>query len=236
MTGSRALVAAAALLSLAGLAGCGGQAKAAGTASRLPAGLFKLTAGHCTTATAKPTGSYLIVISAAENKAAKNPRGGCANPDYTPLTPGSDGGLVIGRFQSQPSPVFDARRNSRADRIITPVDFDGFRFGFATTPLDEQDAPAGEPTYPAPAAIVTGTTLNLDLRSLVVTYAGQPSTSCKQSYGVGCWELGSKSASGTYDAATHHYEIDWFAGESFTSKGDSIEVHLEGTFVPGSSP
>jgi hypothetical protein len=227
-------LAAAAMLAAIGLSGCGGQAKAA-TVTRLPAGLFTLTAGACTTADARPTGSYLIVISAAANKAVKNPKSGCANHDYTLLKPGTDGGLAVGRFQPQPSPAFDAKRDSTAVRIFAPVDFGPFAVGFATTPRDEQDAPGGAPAYPVPAATVSGTTLNVDLRSLVVTYAGPPSSTCKSSFGLGCWELGSKSASGNYDATTRHFVIDWFAGQSFTPKGDSVEVHLEGSFVPGGS-
>jgi hypothetical protein len=230
----RRVLAAAAVAGVLGVSsGCGGNATAA-SPTRLD-GLFRLTAGHCTTAQAKPTGSYLVVVSAAQGHAVHNPRGGCANADYTVLRPGTDGGLTTRKFQGQPSPVFDAHRNSRAARIIAPVRFGPYRLGFATSPQDEQAAPTGAPAFPPPAAIVSGGSLQVDLRSLVLTYAGEPKSSCAQSYGVGCWELGSRSASGTYDAATHHFVIDWFTGESFTPHGDSIEVHLEGTVVPGAS-
>jgi hypothetical protein len=228
------VLASAAVLGIVAVSGCGGSAKAA-TQSRLPAGLFAPTAGSCTTSDARPSGSYLIVISAAADKAVKNPKSRCANHDYTPLRPGTDGGLALGRFQSLPNPVFDAKRNSTAGKVFAPVDFGAFAIGFATTPRDEQDAPSGAPTYPVPAATVSGSTLNVDLRSLVVTYAGPPNSTCRQSSGLGCWELGSRSATGTYDAATRHFVLDWFAGQSFTPKGDSVEVHLEGTFVPGGS-
>jgi hypothetical protein len=234
MRARRTALAAVALLGVVTLGGCGGHATAAASSQRL-IGLFKLTPGQCTTSKARPTGSYLIAISASQSKAARNPKAGCADADYTPLVPGTDGGLITGQFQGQPSPTFDAHRNSLATRIVKPTSFGPFRFGFATSARDEQDAPAGEPAFPAPVAIATGSTLNIDLRSLVVTYAGQPGSNCAKSYGLGCWELGSKSASGTYDATTHRFVIDWFAGESFTPKADSMEVHLEGTFVPRSS-
>jgi ABC-type amino acid transport substrate-binding protein len=228
----RVLLAVAALVALGLAAGCGGSAKAAAPTRLI--GLFKLTPGHCTTAQAKPTGSYLIAISAAENHAVTNKQGGCADPAYTPLTPGTDGGLITGGFQTEPKPAFDAERNATATRIVKPVAFGRFRFGMSTNPRDEQDAPGGEPAFPAPVALDTDGALAIDLRSLVLTYAGRSHSTCKQSYGLGCWELGSKSASGTYDAATHQFVIDWFSGESFVPNGDSIEVHLEGTFVPGS--
>jgi ABC-type amino acid transport substrate-binding protein len=226
----RVLVALAALVVLGLTTGCSGSAKAAAPTRLI--GLFKITPGQCTTAQAKPTGSYLIAISAAANHAVTNSQGGCANSSYTPLTPGSDGGLITGGFQTEPRPAFDANRNAAATRIIKPVSFGPFRFGLSTNPRDEQDAPGGEPAFPAPVALDTDGALAIDLRSLVLTYAGRAGSTCKQSYGLGCWELGSKSAAGTYDAATHHFVIDWFSGESFVPNGDSIEVHLEGTFVP----
>jgi hypothetical protein len=222
----------AAMLALAGVglaSGCSGSATAAAP-SKL-SGVFKLTAGHCSTAHAKPTGSYLMVVSAAQGHAVPNPRGGCANAEYTVLQPGTDGGLETGRFQGQPTPAFDANRDSTVRRIIEPATFGHFRLGFATSPRDEQDAPSGAPAYPPPAALNDHGTLSVDLRSLVMTYAGRANATCAQSFGLGCWDLGSRAAGGTYDATTHHFVIDWFTGESFTPKGDSVEVHLEGTFV-----
>jgi hypothetical protein len=229
----RVLAGLVALVALASLSGCGGSAKAA-SATKL-SGEFGITQGHCTTARAKPTGSYLVVVSAAAGHALQNPAGGCANPAYTPLSPGTDGGLITGRFQGQPVHVFDAHRNSRAVRLLAPVRFGRYRLGFATSPRDEQDAPGGAAAYPPPAAIATGDALSVDLRSLVVTYAGRAGSSCESSFGLGCWELGSQNALGTYDATTHHYVVDWFTGASFTPRGDSVEVHLEGAFQPGAS-
>jgi len=234
MRAHRATFAALGLLGMLGLVGCNSSQAKPASSERL-IGLFKLAPGRCTTASAHPTGSYLIAISAAQGRAVRNPKAGCANPDYTPLRPGVDGGLITGRFQTQPDPAFDAHRNARADRIVTPTVFGHFRFGFATNSRDEQDAPSGAAAYPAPVAIATGSTRKVDLSSLVVTNSGGAGSTCAKSFGLGCWEVGSKSASGTYDAATHHFVIDWFAGQSFTPKADSMEVHLEGTFVPGSS-
>jgi hypothetical protein len=215
-------------------AGCGtGHAATTSTARLI--GLFRLAPGDCTTPHAKPTGSYLIVLSASADRAVRNPAGGCANPDYTPLRPGTAGGLTTGRFQPLPAPAFDAHRNSLASAVIKPVRFGPYTLGVGTDPHDEQGAPSGAPAYPAPVALATGATLDIDLRSLVLTYAGRSGSTCASSYGLGCWELGSKSATGSYDAATRRFVVDWFSGESFSPKGDSIEVHLEGTFVTQSS-
>src|SRR4051812_752242 len=123
----------AALLGITALgmaSGCSSNATAAAPAPNKLSGLFKLESGHCSTAHAKPTGSYLLVVSAAQGHAVRNLHGGCANPDYTALRPGTDGGLQTGRFQGQPTPAFDAQRNSTARRIIEPVNFGHFRLGF----------------------------------------------------------------------------------------------------------
>jgi hypothetical protein len=216
-------------------AGCSGGSHGATSDSSRLNGLFRIAPGVCTDGTGLPTGSYLIVLSAATNHAVKNPHGGCKNPGYTLLRPGTDGGLITGEFQDVSGATFDSNANSRADRIIAPTRFGRFSFGFATNPRDEQDAATGNVAFPRPQAIVSGTALRVDLRSLVVSYAGNANTTCATSFGVGCWELGSENASGTYDAATGHFTLQWFTGESFTPKGDSIEVHLAGTFVPSST-
>jgi hypothetical protein len=213
--------------------GCSGGHGASSDPTHLN-GLFRIAPGVCTSATGLPTGSYLVVISAATSHTVKNPQGGCGNAAYTLLRPGTDGGLITGEFQDVKGATFDARGNSVADRIVAPTRFGKTRFGFATNARDEQDAATGGVAFPRPAAIVTGTALRVDLRSLVVSYGGNPGTSCASSFGVGCWELGSENATGTYDAATGGFTLQWFTGESFTPKGDSIEVHLAGTFVPRS--
>lgn len=232
MKRTRGFVAGLAAAGLLAAAGCSATGHAATPQSDRLVGSFRLTPGHCTSVAAKPTGSYLVAVSAAANKAVRNPKSTCVNRDYTLLRPGTAGGLVTGQFQPQPDPLFDAHRNSRASAIVEPTWFGPFRLGFATEAQDEQDAPTGAPAFPTPQATVINGTLNVDLRSLVVSYAGPANGTCATSFGLGCWQLGSKSATGTYDARTRQFVLDWFSGESFTPKGDSIEVHLTGNFVP----
>ncbi|HEX3707163.1 MAG TPA: hypothetical protein VHV76_11075 [Mycobacteriales bacterium] len=233
MTSQRRLAGLAVTLAVV-VAGCsGGHGSSNATSTKLT-GLFKITPGACATAKGKPTGSYLVVISAAAGKTVGNKHGGCVNPAYTLLRPGADGGLVTGEFQDVSGAAFDSHGNGRANRIVVPTAFGSRRFGIATNTHDQQGAANGQPAYPRPAAIATGSSLRVDLRSLVITYGGPASSTCEQAFGVGCWELGSENATGTYDATSAHYLINWFSGESFTAKGDSIEVHLEGTFVPQS--
>jgi hypothetical protein len=161
-----------------------------------------------------------------------NPAGGCANKFYTPLSPGTEKGIETNQFQEDPTPTFDAHGDSLADAVIDPVSFLGEKFGISTDPDDVQDAASGPPAFKPPTAIVRGTKLTLDLRSLNITYGGAPNSSCANDAGYGCWNLGSKAATGSYDPKTHQYVVQWFVGETFTQLGDSMIVRLEGTFVP----
>jgi hypothetical protein len=46
----------------------------------------------------------------------KNSFGGCTNPDYTPLRPGTDGGLETDAYQPNPTPALSGS-NALADAI-----------------------------------------------------------------------------------------------------------------------
>src|SRR6202042_3069221 len=100
-----------------------------------------------------------------------------------------------------------------------------------TSPDDVQDAPSGPATFPAPLAVVQGTNLAVDLRSLDVTYDGPPSTSCVQSSGVGCWQEGSRVATGTYDPSTGNVVLDWYSSQDFTGGSGEVDFHLTGHFT-----
>jgi hypothetical protein len=204
------------------------------TASPQLVGTFRLTAGHCSSPTAPPTGSYFVVGNAADGKPVPSSQGACSDHMFVPLAPGTDGGLVTGSFQPDPTPTFSANGSSLAGSIIVPVNFQGQKVGMATSGNDDQNAPNAAPIFPVPTATVDGSNLDVDLRSLHFSYGGLPGSTCVTSYGQGCWDLGSRSAAGTYDKSTKHFTLDWFVGEAFSQAGDSIEVHFEGTFVPAS--
>ena len=200
-------------------------------------GTFRLDAGRCQRPGRVPTGSWIAVLNAAANQAVANPDGGCDNPGYTPLSPGRDGGLRTGSFQPNPDPTFDSMRNSVAGAIVTPVRFQGLALGMATDAQDEQHAPSGPAVFRPPSATVSNGHLLIDLRSLEISYGGPPGGTCATAATTGgCWDLGSRSVTGTYDARTHRYTAQWFVGEAFTPAGDSLTVHLEGTFAPGGTP
>jgi hypothetical protein len=195
-------------------------------------GTFHLAPGRCSSAGAPPTGSYFVVGNAADGKPVPTAQGACADKMFVPLSPGTDGGLVTGTFQPDPAPTFSSNGSSLAALIIVPVNFQGQKVGMATSGYDDQNAPSAPPIFPVPTATVVGSHLYVDLRSLHFSYGGLPGSTCATSYGQGCWDLGSKSAAGTYDRSTRQFTLDWFVGEAFSEAGDSIEVHFAGTFVP----
>jgi hypothetical protein len=173
-----------------------------------------------------------VIVDSAGSKTVANPAGGCANRYYTPLSAGTEKGIEVGQFQEDPTPTFDAHGNSLADAVIKPASFLGVHFGMATNPDDVQDAPSGPVAFTPPTATVQGTKLTIDLRSLNITYGGAPGSSCENDAGYGCWNLGSKVATGSYDSKSHQYEVQWFVGETFTPLGDSMIIRFKGTFVP----
>jgi len=115
--------------------------------------------------------------------------------------------------------------------VIQPTSYDGHKFGIGTSPYDVQDAPTGPLAYPPPEALVQGSTLTVDLRSLDVTFEGPPGSTCASAEGLGCWEEGTKAATGTFNALTHHFTLDWLSSQGFTGQAVGVVFHLEGTLV-----
>jgi hypothetical protein len=229
--GKAALVLATLSIALT-LASCGGGSPSASGPPKELIGTFELQGGHCAGAHGAPTGSFLVIVDSAGSKTVGNPDGGCANKYYTLLSPGTEKGIETGGFQEDPTPTFDVNGASLADEVIKPVSFLGVKLGMATNPDDVQDAPSGPIAFTPPEATVRGTNLTIDLRSLNITYGGAPNSSCVNDAGYGCWNLGSKAATGSYNAKTHQFVVQWFVGETFTQLGDSMIVRFEGTFVP----
>jgi hypothetical protein len=184
--------------------------------------LDPVSCGHGT-----PTGSWVALRGA---KAYRNPTPNCGNGTTTLLPPGTTG-LAVGTFTADPSPVFDGRGDSRADAVVTPVAYAGHRLGLATATEDVQDAPYGPKTFPAPVALVQGSTLVVDLRSLHLTFDGYPGTTCRSAHGHGCWLVGSRSARGTWSPGTSAFTLDWTAGQGFAGPSAAAEFHLAGHFV-----
>jgi hypothetical protein len=140
-------------------------------------------------------------------------------------------GIPLGRFAADPDPTFAPNGDSLSNLVIQPTSYDGHKFGIGTSPYDVQDAPTGPLAYPPPEALVQGSTLTVDLRSLDVTFEGPPGSTCASAEGLGCWEEGTKAATGTFNALSHQFTLDWLSSQGFTGQAVGVVFHLEGTLV-----
>lgn len=216
----------AAVLALAAC-GDGDRDDGAGTAGATTiAGLLGITAGTCDGG--QLAGSWFRMVqpggTVTDGPFVANPDSTCADHDVTPLRPGTDGGLRLGAYQPQPEPNFLPDGTSAAAAIIDPQGFFAVRFGVSTNEVDPQTGSS----VPAPSAAVDGSTLTVDLRSLAVSWNGQ-----YFNQGAPAPDGTGGAATGTYDATTGAYALDWtttVAGGPFD--GFTGIWHLEGTLTP----
>ena len=192
-------------------------------------GTFSVTAGAPGGSTV--TGSYFRMVqpngSVAAGPYVPNGDSTATDKTYTPLAPGSSGGLVTGKYQPQPDPPFDSAGNGTAAAIVTPTKFFGVLFAVSTNPTDPQTSAATK----VPALKVKGGKLSGDLDAVGVGYG-------KQQFNQGAPKPdgtlpGATAApTGTYDAKTGAYTLDWssaIVGGPFN--GFTGVWHLEGTFT-----
>jgi hypothetical protein len=193
-------------------------------------GTFSIVPGTCDGN--PPTGSWVSLSLNGDISNKANPSS-CDGGDYTLMTSGTQGGLKTGVFQPNPTPTFDANGNSLANAIVQPVSFLGSAFGIATMAQNEQDNPNGPAVFPVPTVILNSNdTLSANVSSVVVTYNGNPNSTCASGDGDGCFAVGSTDATGTYNPTTHAYTLAWqstiHGNTPFT--GAVASFHLAGTF------
>jgi hypothetical protein len=201
---------------------------AAATKAQTLVGTFRLTAGAVTASGV--TGSYFRMIypggTVAGGKFFDNPDSKDPDKSYTPVSPGTAGGLVTGKYQAAPSPAFDSTGNSLAGAIIAPQTFTAIDFGLATDPKD----PSTGVTVPPPSIQVKGGKLSGQVRAFTAAWnnlyfnQGSPKPD------------GSKpgltaTVSGTYNPKTHAFVLTWSSqvvGGPFN--GFTGYWHLQGVF------
>jgi hypothetical protein len=158
-----------------------------------------------------------------------NGSSGASDQTYTYLSPGTDGGLVTGGYQPEPSPAFDGLGNSLAARIISPTAFFGPNFSADTAAIDPQTATA----VPAPAISDDGAgNLSGDLRAFGASWNNQEFNQGSPKPD-GSFPGLTAGPTGTYNAVTGAYTLDWtslIVGGPFN--GFTGKWHLAGTFVP----
>jgi hypothetical protein len=219
---------AAVLLGTAALVTLVAQPSAAASTNLI--GTFTITAGACSGGVA--SGTYLrMVLSGGSNASGpyfSNSDSSCSDNSYTPLSPGSAGGLVTGSYQSQPSPAFDASGNALANQITIPVAFEGVKFATSTNPTDPQSGLQ----VPVPSITATGTALSGNLESFGVSWN-------KQVFNQGSPKPDGSSpanttpVTGSYDPGTGAYTLRWSSqvvGGPFN--GFSALWNLTGRFIP----
>lgn len=196
-------------------------------------GVFEVTAGECAGG-AVTAGSYFRMVQSGGTVEAgpfiANADSTCADKTWSALTPGTDGGLMTGKYQEQPDPPFDATKNGLADKVIAPVKFFAVGFAMSTNPKD----PASGADVPAPTITADAADeLTGDLRAVSVAWNGQQFNQGAPKPD-GSRPAGTKDPSGTYDAKTGAYVLEWtsqIVGGPFN--GFTGVWHLEGTFEKG---
>jgi hypothetical protein len=222
---------ATAILAGTGLSLASAQGTAASPAPLI--GTFTITAGSCSGGTA--SGTYLrMVLSGGSNGSGpyfSNSDSTCSDNSYTPLSPGTSGGLVTGSYQPQPSPAFDSSGNALSDQITAPVAFEGVEFSSATNPVDPQTGLH----VPAPSITADGTALSGNVESFGVSWN-------KQEFNQGSPKPGGSSpgnttpVTGTYNPTTGAYTLQWSSqvvGGPFN--GFSAFWNLTGRFIPAAA-
>lgn len=241
-------------------AACGGGSKSDDTEAKGTelVGLFRLTAGAVNGDAI--TGTYFRMLQPGGN--AKNGPymvNGDSPADKgeaTLLAPGTSGGLRTGGYQSQPAPGFDGGGNSLSDAINAPVKWFGVNFSISTNRVDKQT----KTEVPPPTVLVRDGKLTADVSSWAASWNNQEfnqgapkpvlNTGAKaagQEKAERAWDwvaqkwlesapkstVSGKGATGTYDAATKAFTLEWTSyidGGPFN--GFTGLWHLEGVFEP----
>jgi hypothetical protein len=175
-----------------------------------------------------------MVLSGGSNASGpyfSNSDSSCSDNTYTPLAPGSGGGLTTGSYQPQPSPAFDSAGNALASQITAPVAFEGVKFSTATNSVDPQT----DLQVPTPSISLNGTTLSGSVQSFGVSWNNQefnqgspkPDRSTPGN---------TTPVTGVYNPSTGAYTLQWSSqvvGGPFN--GFSAFWNLTGRFVPAAA-
>jgi hypothetical protein len=181
---------------------------------------------------AAPTGSYFRMVQSGGTVAAgpfvPNADSTCSDKAYSPLAPGTDGGLKTGGYQDQPATPFDAAHNGVANKITQPTKFFGAGFAVSTNPKDAQTGT----TTPAPAVTSDASgKLSGDVRAFGVAWNGQQFNQGAPKPD-GSSPGGTQAVHGTYDKATGTFVLEWasqIVGGPFN--GFTGIWHFVGTFT-----
>jgi hypothetical protein len=220
----------------------GGSAGSAPGAPAAPAqgvplnGLFRLDPG-AQSASGAISGTYFQMLGGASEQPLPNNDSTALDKNYTLLQPGTDGGLRTDVFQPAPSPAFSGTvggqptGNALANRIVQPQAFFQIDFSIVTGAVDAQTGQGD----PLPQIVAQGGRLVGQTTAWVAQWNGL-SFNQGSPKPDGTSPGHTQPATGTYDAATGHFVLQWkslIVGGPFD--GFTGAWHLEGTFVPAAS-
>lgn len=251
------------LVSVAFAAGACGSSVNATTAgaTRQLVGLFRLSPGQVSGG--QITGSWFRMLQPGGKPGTGpymiNSDSPADGGQVTLLSPGAQGGLRTGGYQSQPAPPFDAGGNSLAGAIMAPTRFFGVRFSISTNKVDLQTKTDVAP----PTVVLDQGRLEADLSSWSASWNNQDfnqgapkpvtSTGAKapgQAQTERAWDWVSRrwldaapkptvtgaGAAGTFDAKTGAFVLEWtslIVGGPFN--GFTGLWHLQGVFQASAS-
>lgn len=210
---------------------CGGDDKNDASAGKQEAlvGLFKVTAGTCSDSTVT-SGSYFRMIQPGgkpvEGPYVPNGDSPCGDKTWSPMKPGSDGGLRTGTFQAQEAQPFDSGGNGVSKKITEPTKWFAVTFATATNEMDPQTNTKAK----QPEIYVTDGKLSGDLSAYAAAWNGQHFNQGAPKPGGDVPGL-TAGPTGTYDSATKAFTLDWtsqIVGGPFNNFTGTW--HLEGTF------
>jgi hypothetical protein len=227
-----ALVLLGALLGLATIAfpehSTAATAAPTATATKL-VGTLQLTPGSCSGGRAAGTYFRMILPSGhAGGPYLSNSDSTCSDQSFTPLSPGSDGGLRFGSYQPTPDPRFSSNGDARAHRITAPATFYGTAFATATGQVDPQTRTA----VAAPRLTVTGSRVTAGQRSVAGSWNNQDFNQGAPKPN-GSTPGNTALPTGSYDASTGAITLNW-ASQIVGGPFDKFTGawHFEGRFVP----
>lgn len=233
MTGRHRLRAAAGMLALvfivASTAAVAGAASAQSTKPRKLVGTFELTPGTCD-ASGAASGSYfrMVLVGGTVDNGPffANPDSTCADKTYIPAAPGTDGGLITGRYQRQPDPAFDGTGNSLAAGIIEPQAFTAIDFSVSTNPTEPQTGDK----VPKPTIRVKRKKLTGDLRAVTASWNNEDFSQGSPKPDGSRPGLTTR-VTGTYDARSGEFTLEWASQIVGGPFNDFTGIwHWEGTF------
>jgi len=213
--------------------GSGGEKKQSGSAAAPLVGLFKIDGGQCSAAGVTSGSSFRMINPGGklgEGPFISNGDSPCGDKTYSPMFPGSDGGLRTGVYQPEVSSPFDSGGNGATEILAKGTPFFAVRFAVATNQKDPQTSA----NTTIPTIEVKDGKLSGNLSAFAASWNNQHFNQGSPKPDGTNPGL-TAGPTGTYDAATKKFTLEWssqIVGGPFNNF--TGVWHFEGTFQPKS--